>query len=475
MATTKQIIKTNKLTEERMAKIKDYLSLNQVKEQADQNKTNIAKDQTTKEESEQDAQKNNKVDKKKAKPILCEPCRLKIKKEQEATGFCEDCFEYLCSGCVETHKKGRILRTHAHNILQGKEMPRFTGSEEDAYEMCRCKLGVVRYFCKDHNIVICKTCKLYTHRSCRFADITNMSKDFSISREFRNEMKDLRTIRINCEKFRKSCLKDVSNVSKTCSEILLEINKTRQKITNVIDKFEEDVRKELNHVIAKEEAHIKESQVKCEALKETIEKRLASVERLKEQNNEAALFLAFHRKQGETEKLQKTFDAIEEMSTEVKITFVKRDLTSLLSNLEKLGEIHLERISKNADNATKPIWATGRHYGSHVHVTESIDTDRSKAKSGRYTHRPNTKMEISSTPLTETESGRKRDVKSVPADRIGERQDNTYASKSTYLRNIRRVAAETKYSIVKKAEQNGEATDVIKEQDTDADVDLDSI
>ena len=442
MATkTKQIIKTNKLTEERMAKIKDYYTSayppikdeeNQLKAKNDENKNEVKSEQ-----------------KKKVKPVLCEPCRLTIKKEVNANGFCEDCLEYLCSGCVETHRKGRILRTHLHTILTGKEMPRFSSTGEDLYEMCHCKLGVVRYFCKDHNILICKTCKIHSHRGCHFSDITNISKDFTISREFKTEMKELRAIRVKCEKLRKSCIKEISGVSDTCSEILLDINKTRQKITHAIDKFEEEIRKELNHIMAREEAHIKESQVKCETLKETIEKRLASIEKLKEQNNEAALFLAFHRKQGETQKFQKSFDEIEGATKEIKVTFLKRDLTSLLNGLETLGQIQLERVSKTGEQPQKP-WAARM---SHVVVSDSLDTDRYRSAYARHTKRPITKIEVSNKQEESDDFG-KRIVKSVPPDKIGNREESpSNSSKSTYLRNIRKVAAETKYSIGKKADE----------------------
>lgn len=462
----KQVIKTNKLTEERMAKIKDYIT-HAYPTKDEENKT---RNQKNKDENHSEIE-SPKAQRKNIKPLLCEPCRLTIKKEVNAVGFCEDCLEYLCNGCVETHRKGRILRTHAHTILQGKEMPRFSSSGDDLYEMCHCKLGVVRYFCKDHNVLVCKSCKIHSHRGCNFADITNISKDFSISREYQKEMKDLKAIRIKCEKFRKSCIKEINEVSNTCSEILLEINKTRQKITHAIDKFEEDIRKELNHVMAREENHIKENQMKCEALKETIEKRLASVERLKEQNNEAALFLAFHRKQGETEKFQKTLDTIEGGATEVKVTFVKRDITNLLSNLEKLGEVQLERVNKSAEQGIKAIWATKR---SHIVVSDSLDSDRVKSKYGRHTHRPNTKMEVSNNRQEETEKTRKRNVKSVPSDKIGERQsDTSNSSKSTYLKNIRRVAAETKYSIGKRADKEAEAVDDTSKVDSGANHDDD--
>ena len=446
MATkTKQIIKTNKLTEERMAKIKDYYTSAYpvIKDEENQMK---AKPQKANDENQNEVKPEPK---KKVKPVLCEPCRLTIKKEVNANGFCEDCLEYLCSGCVETHRKGKILRTHAHTILIGKEMPRFSSSGDDLYEMCHCKLGVVRYFCKDHNILICKTCKVHSHRSCRFSDITNISKDFGISREFRSEMKDLRAIRVKCEKLRKSCIKEITDVSETCSEILLDINKTRQRITHAIDKFEEEIRKELNHIMAREEAHIKESQVKCETLKETIEKRLASIEKLKEQNNEAALFLAFHRKQGETQKFQKTFDDIEGANKEIKVTFLKRDLTILLNGLETLGQIQLERITKTGDYTQKPLWTSRM---SHIVVSDSLDTDRYRSAFARHVQRPITKIEVSNK-QEEAESSRKRNVKSVPPDKTGNRENSpSNSSKSTYLRNIRKVAAETKYSIGKKAE-----------------------
>ena len=451
MAANKQIIKTNKLTEERMAKIKGYISQHtQAREQLDPNKGNNVK--------EHEEEKKENQPEKKVHRVLCEPCRVKIKKEQEAVGFCEECFEYLCNSCVETHKKGRIMRTQAHNILQGTAMPRFTSNEffDDAYERCKCKFGVVKYFCKEHNCLICKTCKINNHRSCKFADITNISKDFSVSREFRNEIKEFKAIRIKCEKYRKARQKEIEDFSASCLEIMQEINKIRTRVTTALDKCEEDVRKELNHLIKKEELSIKDNQVKCETLKLAIEKKLKTIDRLKEQNNEAALFLTFHRNQGEREKLQKSYDELEDVTKEVKITLVKKDLTNILFQLEKFGEVKLDKTSLAVEQGSKQAWAARR---TNVVYAESIETDRSAPKTSRHTHRPNTKVETNDGQLRADENIRMRDVKSVPADKVRERRSEEknvkkQRSKSSYLRKIRAVA-ETKYSVERQDAQDG--------------------
>ena len=451
MGKQKPEIKTNKLTEERMAKMKTG-----PKESSDPPNKDQKKNRSDKEDSTTtDDLRSTDLEEDRIIPFLCEPCRVK-KKRQDAVGFCETCLDFLCTECTDSHKKGRALRTHSHKIVKGSKMPVYIDTDVSK-EVCKCSSGFVKFFCRDHKCLLCKTCKLYTHKRCHVSGIVDVAEDFIDSRQFKTELKELQSIRNKSDKLRKICHSQISKISTKFTAILDEITEIRRKITETIDKFEEEIKRELNRLFAREETQITDKKVKCELLKSNAEKKLVTVENLKADNNDVEVFVTFHKSQGETRKLQKSLDALLKDTDELEVTFSKNSLIDAFMQIEKLGELKVEKLTKAEpykDVPVKPLWNKRRMLWSPDLLPETIKTERPKPKSETFASKMKAKDGMKSAPLTDVRNRPKREVRSeipkaeggdhTPARRIPPIKQ--YVSKRSSHAHIKRKAVMEKYN-----------------------------
>ena len=452
MGKFKQISKTNKLTEERLARLKAASKDSEAKEQPVQDvKKKANKEEKSTSTSTEFAKDTATSGDDKIIPFICEPCRVR-QRRQDAFGFCESCLEFLCVGCIEDHKYGKVHRTHSHSILEGNAFRRETESDNLTQEVCKCMSGFVRFFCKDHKSLICKTCKMYTHKKCHIAGLADISEDFVDSKPFKTEMKELHSIRNKCDRFRKLCQNDIDVISAKFSEILNEINQIRRKITLAIDKFEDEIKRELNRVFAKEEKRINDKKVKCELLKSSADKKIKTVEKLRDENNDVEVFVSFHKFHGETRKLQESFNSIQKDKDDIAISFTKSNIIDMFLQLEKLGEVSCEKISRPVpEKEVKPLWSNRvRMQWSPELMSDSTPTDRVKSQTHTKPLKTKHKDGLKSAPLAEVRNVPKRLIKSGPpkhkdgdqAKQTDTQQKNQFTSKRTHLHAKRKAVME---------------------------------
>ena len=441
MVKHKHELKTNKITEDRIAKMKASSQSSDSKEQPMQDPK---KKVPSKEENETniDDLRSTETEEDRIIPFLCEPCRVK-RKRQDAVGFCDTCLDFLCGDCIETHKKGRLLRTHVHNILERIEVPREPDTDNVTREVCKCMSGFVKFYCKDHKCLVCKTCKTYTHKRCHVASVVDIADDFVDSKHFKNEMKELLSIRNKCEKVRKSCQSDINKISTTFTDILEEVKQIRRKITDAIDRFEEDIKRELNKLFAREEKLIRDKKVKCELLKSTAEKKISNVDKLKEENNDVEIFVSFHKSLGETKKLQESLNALQKDTDKPEVTFTKNSVIDMFLQTDRLGELNVDKITKSEpQKEVKPLWDKRRMLWSPDIIPEDKTSDRTKPKSETFVSKQKFKVEdkagdrikpkserfnshtkikdgLKSAPLTDIRNATKRSVKSDAPKALG--------------------------------------------------------
>ena len=71
-----------------------------------------------------------------SKITFCDPCLFE-KSSTEATGFCVDCVETLCSQCIKYHAKNKASRSHAVlKVITDQSKNTFFGFLKDAL-MCK--------------------------------------------------------------------------------------------------------------------------------------------------------------------------------------------------------------------------------------------------------------------------------------------------------------------------------------------------
>ena len=85
--------------------------------------------------------------------------------DKEAKSYCNECQEYLCNPCAESHKGLKLTRSHQLLPVTDVSRPISQDSFVSCLVLCDCSQNIgVSVYCEDHNDVICLSCQTVKHR-----------------------------------------------------------------------------------------------------------------------------------------------------------------------------------------------------------------------------------------------------------------------------------------------------------------------
>ena len=199
---------------------------------------------------------------------ICGPCK-DDGDDKEAKYWCEQCNEYLCSGCKDYHKKFKATKTHT--ILPGKPSKKESIAPESTFIVtCNCnKDRGVEIYCKDHSEVICSSCATIKHRKCNTTAIQDKLSGFS-TQKFRSALGKAKNMIEKIENYQRDRKADCQKLKAMKEKCRKEIQEFRQEICNALEKMEETILKLLDDKAEQQllfiEKQISTSSVALEAL-----------------------------------------------------------------------------------------------------------------------------------------------------------------------------------------------------------------
>ena len=191
----------------------------------------------------------------------CDPCKYQNIQSQ-ATSYCTVCAEYLCKRCEQAHKGSKLSRDH--KILTGNDIPEDGSAVRQILPMMLCdshKTMTLNMYCRNHDHVICGTCKITSHNKCETIAVTKMSLGVKTNGSFDRILKCVSDLKAKYEKVKemRTCDKDkvtkeldrcVQDIFLLCNEMKETIDKLHQKIKAEIRLIEAEVTNEI-------ESHVK--------------------------------------------------------------------------------------------------------------------------------------------------------------------------------------------------------------------------
>lgn len=87
----------------------------------------------------------------------CEQCN-----SSEVVIFCSRCDNFLCSKCLDAHKRMAAFREHRNSLLEPTKAKKTKLREYQCSEHTK---EILRVYCRDCNEVICRDCALFSHRN----------------------------------------------------------------------------------------------------------------------------------------------------------------------------------------------------------------------------------------------------------------------------------------------------------------------
>ncbi|XP_076127651.1 transcription intermediary factor 1-alpha-like isoform X1 [Alosa pseudoharengus] len=170
-----------------------------------------------------------------------------------ASGFCEECVEFLCVTCIDAHQ--RVKFTKDHHIRQQEELSQKRGVSTPKPVFCDVhKQEPLKLFCETCDRPTCRDCQLLKHKDHNYQFLEDA---------YRNYRRNMEDMVFQLQEKRK-CIEEVSNLinnglaqadenyttvhneikSSMCS-LILEINKKGKMLLNQLESLTKDHRNSL--------------------------------------------------------------------------------------------------------------------------------------------------------------------------------------------------------------------------------------
>ena len=108
----------------------------------------------------------------------CDLCYDHSGQKVESHGFCPECNCFICTSCIDAHKKVPSLRNH--KIVRGEKMPKSQAEKPVKYRKCTKHKGKISdQFCTDHSTMVCKKCIKHDHNCCKITTIHILCESIS--------------------------------------------------------------------------------------------------------------------------------------------------------------------------------------------------------------------------------------------------------------------------------------------------------
>ena len=155
---------------------------------------------------------------------LCGSCD----ESNKAEAYCEDCSSPICSDCVRSHKKYKIMKNHSIISL--------TQSQPVAVKRVSCILHpeeVVKYYCSTCSCLVCSEC-LFTHKEHEWFPIDN-------NRLLKTEKDELQSVLPGVEEAISPIVKAAKNINDVVKRIRVKKDRAKEEIGKVFKQIADAV------------------------------------------------------------------------------------------------------------------------------------------------------------------------------------------------------------------------------------------
>ena len=284
--------------------------------------------------------------------VTCGPCQTGETVKQ-ATHYCKECREYLCTTCKDYHRK--LAVTKNHNILSGTDMPApsSTKCQDIAFiAYCGCnKNQQVEFYCEDHQDIICNPCRKIKHLKCQTSEIKEKSARYPLQRldSVLSKIKSLKHRFESMQKVRKCDNTTLKSLTEKCKK---EIKEFRAKIDSFLDKLEQNVMQELAEFDKVQTQHVDKHISSLTTGLQTLDSDYQLLESAKKNANKAKMFITEFQITKSLQEYETVLCEIETDASKPTLSFVgNKRLAELQAEVCSLGS--LKRADKSLGFADK--------------------------------------------------------------------------------------------------------------------------
>lgn len=284
----------------------------------------------------------------------CEPCK-KDGNFIEATGYCQNCNEYLCEMCMKHHRRPKPSR---HHVLMDKlQMPKNKPKKLNI-TICTVKCDkhpnkYLEFYCKKHDITGCSDCINDDHKTCDLDSISTVSDGYNTRMDYKYIIYKLEQLQTRVNEALTNERKTAEATDTSVKDAFMNIKQYRQEVNTYLDKTERILLAKSDE-IAKSN-HL-ESKKACDKMK-TVRIKLASLEKRLTKNTEnvANLFALRNESHAQLATIADEMKGIKKPQIKY-VEFMKNTaLIPTISTEESLGALQLSDPSISSKTQHKRI------------------------------------------------------------------------------------------------------------------------
>ena len=272
----------------------------------------------------------------------CDVCKQDGFRTQ-ATIFCPDCEEYLCSKCQDWHKKLKALKTHdIQPVSERKSSPgKVQPMVKSMKNWCSCnQQKEVSEFCMDHQKLVCSVCMRVKHRSCQKATIDQMISEKSVApafNEISSKIKELLDKATDLQSDHATCMRKLEEVEQSCRR---EINSFRTLLSDWLIKIEQDALADLHKRIEEQKNRLEEGHDSLDSAVQLLNIDKQLLEDTTKTQSERQMFITCNRVQKSLHHYGASIEYIESKLVVPRTEFERNEkLSKMEQEINCLGEI----------------------------------------------------------------------------------------------------------------------------------------
>ncbi|XP_060577805.1 E3 ubiquitin-protein ligase Midline-1-like [Ruditapes philippinarum] len=265
----------------------------------------------------------------------------------EATSYCHDCGDFQCGECTENHSKIKMLTRH--NVVSIEKVTSaspITNSFDKHYICLVHQNEDVRFFCANHDVILCSSCAVASHKACElvneFEELGMHLRHDDQTDKLRNNMKGLQTaLNDMVEAIRTNNY----GIKRETEEIPRRIESLKAKVLRMFDYLEEETALKIQEFQKEQEKKNADKAFKCKQLLVAIEGSSASLDTVIEHGSNSQLFLTFQKIKNQLQEydnlVKEEKDSLTCSSLKLKVVDA---LETIVNTTEQLGEVFVESV-----------------------------------------------------------------------------------------------------------------------------------
>ncbi|XP_063399118.1 uncharacterized protein LOC134683731 [Mytilus trossulus] len=252
--------------------------------------------------------------------------------------WCSECDEGLCEECNEHHGISKGTRNHGTVcITEYKKLP-----NKVLQLVLSCDKHNEKYqiFCKKHDCPCCKKCIVETHNDCKdLTDIDDILRDIKSSNAFAEIVLSLSEVAKNFKRLRTNWEENLASLGKKIREIEKAVQETRAKITQHLDKLQDEMLKELKKRENEESNKIRIILKSLMDKEHKITEHQTNIANIKQYASELQAFLALKHIEKEVAANELYIQSMIKSDGANQIEMSWKPNTFLLSAIKKFGDV----------------------------------------------------------------------------------------------------------------------------------------